>query len=333
MELSSLKGEKFIVPIEETNSIDEINNFYMDNYWNKLGIFVKLIWKVSMRWKNWRNFKAPRSTQSRGQNWSKIEVLSLNSRPEFRNYRMKLIVWMVREIFKMLNQYAVHNPTLPVNQCFSHLFRYLKGCWDILAYRRAAKKGRQVSGTRMVYRETFLQIQRRLLQHLIRKSQILGSLMYQNTHHHMWWVKAKHQFTTSYGSYAMDQRSGVGWFSEWSKIFVLFERNSNAKLWSTRCEDRFSTESSITPRSKERSVWRNKKPKKRTVSFVEDRSLTWSTSTSGSLEPMILSRIVPTYSLLLFEMMIFRNSIQNWTEFSSRWQKFHLMTSWKDCTN
>ena len=40
-------------------------------------------------------------------------------------------------------------------------------------------------GTRMVNRETFLQIQRRILQHLIRKSQILGSLMYQNTHHHM----------------------------------------------------------------------------------------------------------------------------------------------------
>ena len=33
--------------------------------------------------------------------------------------------------------------------------------------------------------ETFLQIQRRLLQHLIRKSRTHGSLMYQNTHHQM----------------------------------------------------------------------------------------------------------------------------------------------------
>ena len=33
--------------------------------------------------------------------------------------------------------------------------------------------------------ETFLQIQRRLLQHLVRKSQIFGSLMYQNTRHYM----------------------------------------------------------------------------------------------------------------------------------------------------
>ena len=53
-------------------------------------------------------------------------------------------------------------------------------------------------------------------------------------------------------------------------------------------------ESSIIPNSKERSVWRNKKPKKRNVSFVEDRSLTWSTSTSWSLEPTILSRTTPT---------------------------------------
>ena len=42
-----------------------------------------------------------------------------------------------------------------------------------------------IFGTRMVFRETFLQIQWRLLQHLFRKSQNFGSLMYQNTQHHM----------------------------------------------------------------------------------------------------------------------------------------------------
>ena len=30
--------------------------------------------------------------------------------------------------FKMLNQYAVVNPTLPVNQCFYHLFKILAEC-------------------------------------------------------------------------------------------------------------------------------------------------------------------------------------------------------------
>ena len=49
-EISSLKKVKFIVLIKETNNFDEINNFFMDNYWNKIGIIVRL--KVSMRWKN-----------------------------------------------------------------------------------------------------------------------------------------------------------------------------------------------------------------------------------------------------------------------------------------
>ena len=61
-------------------------------------------------------------------------------------------------------------------------------------------------------------------------------------------------------------------------------------------------ESSKILNSKERSIWRNKRPRSRTVSFAEDRLLTWSMSTSGSQEPTILSRIMPTYSLLVFEM-------------------------------
>ena len=40
--------------------------------------------------------------------------------------------------------------------------------------------GRQAFGTRMVHRETFLQIQPCPLQHLIRRSQIHGVLLYQN---------------------------------------------------------------------------------------------------------------------------------------------------------
>ena len=55
----------------------------------------------------------------------------------------------------MLNQFTVEIPTLPVDQCHSHLIRYLEGCCDILSYRRAAEKGRQAFGTHMVYRETF----------------------------------------------------------------------------------------------------------------------------------------------------------------------------------
>ena len=60
--------------------------------------------------------------------------------------------------------------------------------------------GRQACRTSMDFRETFLQIQCRLLEHLIRKSRIHGSLMFQKTHHHMWWVTARHQFRIWYAS-------------------------------------------------------------------------------------------------------------------------------------
>ena len=42
---------------------------------------------------------------------------------------------------------------------------------------------------------------------------------------------------------------------------------------------------------------------------------TSATITSGSQEPKILSKTMSTYSLSVYEMMIFRNSIQSGTEF------------------
>ena len=60
------------------------------------------------------------------------------------------------------------------------------------------------------------------------------------------------------------------------------------------------TKSSIILTSKEESVWKNKRPRSRTVSSAAGRLLTWSTNTSGSLEPMILSRTMPTYSLSVY---------------------------------
>ena len=55
----------------------------------------------------------------------------------------------------MLKQFAVEIPTLPVDQCHSHLIQHLKECFAVLVERRAAEKGRQALGTHMVYRETF----------------------------------------------------------------------------------------------------------------------------------------------------------------------------------
>ena len=94
----------------------------------QIGILVKLVSKVFMRWKNGREFKNYESMNFREEDRLKIKTLLMNSRPEFRIYRMKLIVWMIREFLKMLNQYAVDNPTFPVNQGYSHLIVILEGC-------------------------------------------------------------------------------------------------------------------------------------------------------------------------------------------------------------
>ena len=103
---------------------------------------------------------------------------------------------MVQEIFKMLNQYAVDIPTLPVNLCLSHLIQFLVECEAVLQECRAAKMGRQVFGTHMVYRETFMQIKLRLLQHVIRRNWIHGVQAYQNqfTHQRRRRMETKHQF-------------------------------------------------------------------------------------------------------------------------------------------
>ena len=125
-------------------------------------------------------------------------------------------------------------------------------------------------------------------------------------------------FTISYGSYAVDQRSGDGWISGFfKKNFVINYEVFQCRIlkYLTRKLLQRWTKSSIILTSREESVWRNKRPRSRTVSFVAGRMLTWSTNTSGSLEPMILSRTMPTFSLSVYEMETFRNSIQSGTEF------------------
>ena len=120
MELLNLSEEKLIILLQMMNNSDEINNIFMNNYWNKIGIFVKLMREVFMKWKKRSDFKAHHSMQFRGENWSKIETLSLNSQPRFKNCRMKLIVWMIRDFqnaesehsgqFHIANQPAFFQP-------------------------------------------------------------------------------------------------------------------------------------------------------------------------------------------------------------------------------
>ena len=45
-----------------------------------------------------------------------------------RSCKMKLIVWTILRTSRMLNQFAVEIPTLPVDQCHSHLIQFLEEC-------------------------------------------------------------------------------------------------------------------------------------------------------------------------------------------------------------
>ena len=90
--------------------------------------------------------------------------------------------------------------------------------------------------------------------------------------------------------------------------------------WGTRLRKLLQhwTVSSIIPTSRRRvSLEEHESPKRRTVSFAEDRSLTWSTSTSGSLEPTILSR----HYADLFTVALRNENIQ---EFDSKWDEILL---------
>ena len=80
----------------------------------------------------------------------------------------------------------------------------------------------------------------------------------------------------------------------------------------------------IIPNSKERSVWRNKRPRSRIVSF-RCRQIAYLiyeqfrvTGTDNSVEN------TPTCSPLFFEMKIFRNSIRNGTESLLTKMKKHI---------
>ena len=56
MKRSSRSKKNFIV-LKQKNDVDKINNFFMNSYWNKTRIFVKLMRKVSKKWKNWSSFR------------------------------------------------------------------------------------------------------------------------------------------------------------------------------------------------------------------------------------------------------------------------------------
>ena len=104
--------------------------------------FVILVSEVFKSWKNWREIRNFDSKNFRQESWSKI-------------------------ILKMSNLYAVDNYfTFPVNQRYFLFLVKKEDCWA------ATKIFSQIYGIRMVYRETFVQIHKRLIRQLIQECSI-----------------------------------------------------------------------------------------------------------------------------------------------------------------
>ena len=55
----SSRSKKNFIALKQKDAVDEINNFFMNSY--RTGIFVMPLRKVSMKWKNWGDFRFPHS--------------------------------------------------------------------------------------------------------------------------------------------------------------------------------------------------------------------------------------------------------------------------------
>ena len=190
MELLSLSEERLIILLHVMNNSDENNNFFISNIRTKSGFswssWEKSQWDVRIE----ANFRILHSTQLQEEDWPKIKVLSLNSLTRYRNHKWRqLYKWFERYSRCWIStQWTI--PRYQSNSVFSHLIQIFAKpfFWNAEPQKRTAK----YLGHTWYIGKRFLQIQRRLLQHLMRKNRIHGSLMFQNTHHRMWWMKIKH---------------------------------------------------------------------------------------------------------------------------------------------
>ena len=118
MKLSSLKEEKFIVPIKETNDVNKIKQLLHEQLLKQNRDVREAHEKSLDEMEELKRFQG-----STFDTMARRRYYPLNSQPRFS---------MIREIFMMLNQYAVENPTLPVNLCLSHIIQFLVECYAVL---------------------------------------------------------------------------------------------------------------------------------------------------------------------------------------------------------
>ena len=284
-------------------------------------------------------------TLTREENLSKFEILSLNSQATFRISRMKWIVWTIQEIFMMFSTQWTF-PRYKSNNVF-HTFIQSCGNANAEPPQRTVKHlgrawyiGKRFCRSSCVFRSI---LSAGIGPHGVQKCQSRFT--------HQSGEECKPNTSSGIRDACQDgepkfQSSSVE--ETFQRImertnndcrFQIFISTNSPRQQRFACwKINFKTERGIQMPNFEvldvriasalNRIIHNSHFKRRIsleeqeaqkagpFSFAEDRLLTWSMSTSGSQEPMIPSRTMPTYSLLVFEMMKFRNSIQSGTDFA-----------------
>ena len=395
MKLSSLNEVRLIVLRQDVNNFDEINNFFMNNYWNKIGIFVKLKRKGLNEMEELKQFQG-----------SAFDTISRWNLVEDRDTILELAgkIQELQNEINCMNDSRDFQDAESARSGHSHVTSqpaFFTPCQNPsgMLSRSLGMPSRNdgppsIWHTHGIAGNVFANPTASSSAHYPQESNPLSSDVSEHTSPQWRKVKGKKKFRIRDASQDRQPEIHSVVPSEWrssknygadqqrlqiSDHFDNFPTPATFACWKIRFKTeectclQFPTEAmlwinevemveSVDDLKSSRSVRgirmpdfevldtkiasalnpiihntrfkrKAKKNKKRTVSFEVDRLPTWSTITSWSLEPMILSKTTPTCSLLVFELMIFRNSIRSGMEYYCLWRKSHLMTSWKDCTN
>ena len=213
-----------------------------------------------MKWEIWRELRKCNETNSPGTNWEKVTLQYRSSLHKYRSCRKEWIIWVILKNFD-LSTFSSINSFLPA----------------------------EIPGN-------FMDVQLKLQ---------ISELQFEQIHHtfvvFILEDKIQHPgnslFRFSFEGAEVEMVESVDDLSHRAQIKVIFISRI-LKCW-TRELLLLWTRSSRILTSRKRSVWRNRKLRKKIGSFAEDRSLTWSTTIFESLVLMIPFLIMLTYSISL----------------------------------
>ena len=114
--------------------------------------------------KDCKNSKILPSMSSPDRSSSRIRRPLWNYLEDYKNCKMKWIVWMILRTSRTLNRCASEIHTLPVTQEYSLNILFLKDYWGLHSYRSDKLMDRQIFGIHPAYQETLLHIHRLPLQ-------------------------------------------------------------------------------------------------------------------------------------------------------------------------